>query len=105
MSKDGWRRLGITQCKSMSKALFVSGIGFILLGVAMLVSDCQAAFEGGSCGSATVARALESTDLVYFHNYGTWPLNDLMLMPFSYAAMALGVIALAGGGLTFVRGI
>ena len=89
----------------MSKAIFVSGIGLILLGVAMLLSDCQQAFEGGSCGSTTVASALESADLVYFHNYGTWPLNDLMLMPFSYAAIALGVIALAGGGLNFVRGI
>jgi len=95
----------ITQCKTMSKVIFVSGIGFLLLGVAVFINDCRQVFEGGSCGSTTVARALESTDLVYFHNYGTWPLNDLMLMPFSTVALALGVVALAAGGLNFVRGV
>jgi len=89
----------------MSKAIFVIGIGLILMGVATFLRDCESAFQGGACRSTTVASALESADLYYYHSNGTWALNDLMFLPFSTAAFALGAVALIGGGLGALRAI
>jgi hypothetical protein len=89
----------------MSKAIFVIGIGFILIGVAAFLRDCESAFQGGACGSTTVASALESTDLYYYQSNGSRALNDVMFLPFSYTAFALGAVALIGGGLGALRAI
>lgn len=95
----------IFRSRSVCKAIFVIGIGIVLLGVAVLLRDCQSVFDGGACGSTTVAGALKSADLYYYHGNWIGLLNDFMFLPFSTTAFALGAVASIGGGLGVLRAI
>ena len=89
----------------MPAAMMVSGVGFILIGVAAFLHDCQLAFSGGSCASSTVASLLGEFNLFYYDGNAVRILNDLMFLPFSSVALGIGTAAfIPGAGLGSWRG-
>jgi hypothetical protein len=90
----------------MPAAMMVSGVGLILIGIAAYLRDCQAIFFGDSCYLTTIASLLEETNLFYYDGNAARILNDLMFLPFSYVALAAGVVAfVVGSGLGRSRGL
>ena len=85
----------------MPAAMMVSGVGFILIGVAAFLRN---SFSGGS--STTVAKSLGEFNLFYYDGNAVRILNDLMFLPFSPVALAIGTAAfIAGAGLGSWRGL
>lgn len=90
----------------MPAAMMVSGVGLILIGVAAYLRDCQMILFGNSCDLRTIASFLEDTNLFYYDGNAARILNDLMFLPFSYVALAAGVVAfVVGAGLGSSRGL
>ena len=86
--------------------MMISGVGLILIGFAAYIRDCQMTFFGSSCDWTTIASLLEETNLVYYDGNAARILNDLMFFPFSYVALAAGVLAfVVGAGLGSSRGL
>jgi hypothetical protein len=89
----------------MPAAMMVSGVGFILIGVAAFLRDCESAVSGGSCDSTTTASLLQETNIFYYDGNAGRILNDLMFFPFSHVALAVGTVAfIVGAGLGGLRG-
>jgi hypothetical protein len=78
----------------MCRAIFIAGFALIFFGFVTLLSDLV---QRQSWAFTTIGDVLDAIDWFYFHRMSLENTSELLryliLLPFSYAAVAIGVFA------------